>query len=97
MINLGDNVPCAVEFDECVKVRIVCANRVILHIKAHHCRRWRYREYVEPSLDVWRGAVLFDKFVEVLYWAAEQLAIGEAIDDSILVEGLGEVGDVAYT
>lgn len=95
VINLGNDVPGAIELDECVEVRIVGADRVILHIDTHHRRRRRYCEHVEPSLDVRRGAVLLDKVVEVLYRASEQLAIGEAIHDGVLVEGLGEAGDVA--
>ena len=88
-------MPGAIELDERVEVRIVGADRVILHVNAHHRRCGRYREYVEPGLDVGRTAVLADKVVEVLDRAAEQLAIGEAIHDGVLMEGLGEAGDVA--
>lgn len=95
MIYLGDDVPGAIYLDERVKVRIVGTNCVILHVDAHNRRRRCYREHVKPSLDVRRGAVLLDKFVEVFDWTAEQFSIGEAIHDGVLVESLGEAGDVA--
>ena len=95
MIDLGDDVPGAIELDERVEVRVVGADRVLLHVDAHHRRRRRDREHVEPRLDVGRSAVLLDKVVEVLDRAAEQLAIGEAIHHGVLVEGLGEAGDAA--
>jgi hypothetical protein len=78
VINLGDDVPGAIKLDERVEVRVVGADRVLLHVDAHHRRRRRHREHVDPRLDVWRSAVLLDKFIEVLDRAAEQLAIGEA-------------------
>ena len=57
VINLSDDAPGAIEFDERVEVRIVGSNRVILHVDAHHRCRRRYRKHVEPRLDV--GAVPF--------------------------------------
>ncbi len=95
MINLGDDMPGAIKFDERVEVRIVGADYVILHVNADHRSRRRYREHVESSLDVGSGAVLLDKVIEALDRAAEQLAIGEAIHDGVFVEDLGEGGDVA--
>ncbi len=95
MINLGDDVPSTIELDERVEVRVVGADCVLLHVDAHHRRRRRDREHIEPRLDVRRGAILLDKVVEVLDRAAEQLAIGEAIHDGVLVEGLGEACGVA--
>jgi hypothetical protein len=49
----------------------------------------------KTGIDVRRGAVVLDKFVEVFDWAAKQLAIGEAIHDGILVKGLDEAWNVA--
>jgi hypothetical protein len=66
VINLGDDVPGAIKLDERVEVRVVGADRVLLHVDAHHRRRRRHREHVDPRLDVWRSAVLLDKFIEVL-------------------------------
>ena len=88
-------MPGAIVLDERMEVSIVGADRIILHVNAHHRRRRRYRKHVEPGLNVGRSAVLADKVVEVLDWAAEQLAIGEAIHDGGLVEGLSEAGDIA--
>ena len=95
MINLRDDVPSAIEFDERVEVRVVGADCILLHVNAHHCRRPRNRENVKPRLDVGRGAVLLDKVVKVIDRAAEQLTIGEAVHYGVLVEGLGEAGDTA--
>jgi hypothetical protein len=95
VIDLGDNVPGAIEFDESVEVRIVGADRVILHVNAHHRRRRRDSENIEPSLDVRSGAVLLDEVVEVLDWTTEHLAICEAVHHGVLVEGLGQIGDAA--
>ncbi len=77
-----------------MKVRTVSANSVIPHVNAHHRRRQCYCKHVEPSLDVGRGAVLLDKFIEVIDWTTVHLAIGEPIHDSILVEFIGEAYDV---
>ena len=71
VINLGDDVPGAIVLDERMEVRIVGADRIILHVNTHHRRRRRYRKHVEPRLDVGRSAVLADKVVEVLDSATE--------------------------
>ena len=46
VINLGDDLPGAIDFDERVEVRIVGADRVLLHVDAHHRSRRRDREHV---------------------------------------------------
>ena len=97
VINLGDDVPGAIDFDERVEVRVVGADRVLLHVDAHHRSRRRDRKHVEPRLDVWRGAVLLDKVIEVLDWSTKQLTIGEAVHYGVLVEGLDDAGDAADT
>ena len=93
MINLGDDMPGAIVRDERMEVRIFGADRVFLHVNADHPRRRCDSENIEPSLDVGRRAVLADKVVEVLDRATEQLAIGEAVHNGVLVEGLGEAGN----
>ena len=95
VINLGDDTPGAIEFDERVEIRIVGADRVLLHIYSDHRRRRCDCENIEPRPDIRRGAVLLDKVVEVFDWATEHLAICEAVHHCVLVEGLGEAGNVA--
>jgi hypothetical protein len=97
VINLGDDVPVVIMLDERVEVRVVGADRVSLHIYAHHCRRWGYCEHVDPRLDVWCSAVFLDKVIEVLDRAAEQLVIREAIHYGVLVEGLSKTGNASDT
>jgi hypothetical protein len=70
-VNPGDDVPGAIKLDECVEVSVVGADRVPLHIDAHHCRRWRYREHVDPRLDVWRSAVFLDNLVGTAPWGTK--------------------------
>lgn len=57
MINLGDDMPGAIALDERVEVRIVGADRVILHVYAHHRSRRCNSENIEPVLI--SGAVPF--------------------------------------
>ena len=96
VINLGDDVPGAIDFDERVEVRVVGADRVLLHVDAHHRSRRRDSEHVEPRLDVWRGAVLLDKVIEVLDWSTKQLKLVKPYITAF-VEGLDEAGDAADT
>jgi hypothetical protein len=44
-LNLGEDVPGAIELGERVEVCIVGANRVIFHVNAHHRRRRRYCDF----------------------------------------------------
>jgi hypothetical protein len=50
-LNLGEDVPGAIELGERVEVRIVGANRVIFHVNAHHRRRRRYCDHVESRFE----------------------------------------------
>ena len=93
VINLGDDMPGAIVLGERVEVRIVGADRVILHVYANHRRRRCDSENIEPRLTSRRGAFLLDKVIEVFDWATEHLAICEAVHHGVLVEGLGEAGN----
>ena len=66
VINLGDDVPGAIEFDERVEICIVSADRVILHVYPDHRSRRCDSENIDSRLDVRRVAVLLDKVIEVL-------------------------------
>jgi len=71
VINLGDDVPGPIKFDERVEVRVFDVDRVTLDVDAHYRSRRRNSEHIDPSLDVGRGAMLLDKVVEVLDRATE--------------------------
>ena len=66
VINLGDDVPSAIEFDERVEICIVGADRVILHVYPDHRGSRCDSENIDSRLDVRRVAVLLDKVIEVL-------------------------------
>ena len=95
VINFGDDTPSAIDLDERVKICVVGADRIILHVDTHHSRRWRNSEYVYLRLDVRCGSIFLNKVIEVLDRAAEHLVIGEAVHYGLLVKSLRDFGDAA--
>ncbi|MNG40067.1 hypothetical protein D3C84_1284970 [compost metagenome] len=61
MINLGDHLPCAVNFDQGQIVIVVGADRILLHIDTHYSCRRSDSQHVESGRDFGGIAVLLNE------------------------------------
>src|SRR5687768_8521865 len=65
VINLGDDLPRTLKLDERVEVRVVGADRILLHVNTHYRGSWCNSEYVDSCLDIRRSSVFLNKVIEV--------------------------------